>query len=142
MYTTTKLRVYDLNLARMFKPGGETFNWFDRNVRRPMITKARRDTPVRRHGALLRGMRSRTFGTNQYAVRIYMWNDVHYAAIVHEGHRGGYVQGRPWLWVGVQSDWPERGSRGKARLEWVSAQFGNPWMERAKDWALHRKGLI
>lgn len=139
---STRLNYNQIGLRRMFLPGGETWRWFEKNVRRPMILKARRETPVGRHGRLLRGMRARTIGTNQFVVRIHMWNDVDYAAVVHEGHKADlYIMGRPKLWVGAQSYFI-RGAKRPIPMDYVHGQKGNPWMRRSMEWALHRKGLL
>lgn len=141
LYASTTVITRPVMLRSMFLPAGETFMWFERNIRIPMHRRAISNAPFRRHGRLKRSMHSRSIGTNQYLIRIRLWNTAPYATIVHEGTEGMLIEGKPWLWVGVQSAPPAGWTKPKRIIE-VRGQKAQPFMRDAMEWSLHRKGLL
>lgn len=148
--TQVVVETYDVRLRQMFLPGGETYSWFFRNVRRPIHSRARKTAPRGRTGGLARAMASRQIGTNQYRIDIEVWNSAPYARSVHDGHLSGIIEGRPWLWVGAQGPLPIGMRRPRRMIEVAgvghsthpNAKGPQPWIRDAMVWGLARKGLL
>lgn len=151
MYTQRVISVtYPVQMRRMFLPAGEVYSWFQRNVRRPIHRKAVTSAPRGRSGHLARSHASRVQGTNQYLLHVEVWNSAHYARSVHDGHASAIIEGRPWLWVGVQGPLlPD--ADGPVRMFEVSgvgfsthpnAKGRQPWIAQAMRWGLARKRLL
>jgi hypothetical protein len=137
----TTVVTFPAALRRMFMSGGETYNWFEVNVRVPMHRNARNRAPFRRHGGLKRGMYSRSRGYNQYRIDITVGNLAEYATFVHEGTQGLiFAKSGPWLKLGIQSA-TGPGDPRRMNLDAVNGQDANPFIDDAMQWALARKRL-
>lgn len=142
MYRTrTFVRTYDPRLMGMFMPGGETYRWFDRNVRAPALALAIAEAPMR-SGALRAGHYADLQGSNQYGINIFLANALEHAEWVHEGTAGGrggriYPEHHQYLAVGHQSLWPPTLHAGS-----VSGQDPNPWMREAVTTVLASRRLL
>lgn len=149
-YTTSFVRMNQLAMIGMTMPGGETYEWFRRNVELPAFTLAVTTTPTRT--GRMRTLNYSEMGANQYGLWVGLGNAAPYAEYVHEGTTGPiYANGthplgrfggqrRKMLTLGVQSPtgW------GYPPFMWaksVSGQDAQPWLAESMAGALQAHGF-
>jgi len=149
-YTSSFVHIDQLAVIGMTMPGGETYEWFRRNVEIPAYTLAVTTTPTRT--GRMRALNYPNMGANQYGLWVGLGNAAPYADYVHDGTDGpifatgfhynpgvGYSQ-RKMLTLGVQSPtgW------GYPPFMWaksVSGQRAQPWLAESISAALQAQGF-
>jgi hypothetical protein len=126
----------------MTMPGGQTHEWFRRNVEMPARMEATFLAPFRSRGGLKAGQGS-SMGSNQFGLWVALENSAEYAVFVHEGTTGPIWadNGTGMLHLGKQSALG-RGMAGILKRPIVSGQEAQPWMADAMSIALRSAGFI
>lgn len=141
---TYDVKVYRLELARMYQTGGEGYRWLDK-VRLAMHRACERDAPSRTN-TLRDAHRSFIRGTNQYAANATVVNDAEHAEWVHFGTDGAVADDFFYLpkgGPGRNTVSPYAGRRfSKKKVAYVAGQNPNPWLDNACSRIARRNGGI